>query len=413
MEEKIIRLGIGFTTGRKNFRKVMNSYIYSWNASGVNNKFQEKVSLNLFVAYDVNYSNTISTDYTNLNQEIVDTFDDIVFIGSNHVIKRRTGSMQEDIITQNDRKLVFGSGYAGKRNVILYEALKSKMDYLLFLDDDEYPLAVTNNHGNCLWSGQCVLPIHLENIKNSDITNGYHCGYISPIPDIEFNDVLTENDFGRFVKTISNDIINWESIKKIMKNGGVTYADTDVLVSSKTIEVKEENHCKFISGANLCINLTKPERTFPFYNPPGARGEDTFLSTLLTERIVTRVPCYTFHDGFSAYKHLLDGTLPIQLDSITADSAKVITRFYNACIGWIRYKPLLIYITNPLEYETVMEEMRNTLHSVLPKLSSYFDKQDFMKILDELNKADRQVKKNYRQYLDIQTAWERLVEKLK
>ncbi|MFA9376176.1 MAG: hypothetical protein ACERKZ_05405 [Lachnotalea sp.] len=412
MEEKVIKLAIGFATGRKNFRKVMNSYIYSWNESGIVNQFQEKVSLNLFVAYDVNYSNTISTDYTNLNQEIVDTFDDITFIGANHSVKRGLSDDDEDIETKKERKLVFGNGYAGKRNVILYEALKNNMDYLLFLDDDEYPLAVTNNKGNCLWSGQYVLPIHLENIKNSDITNGYHCGYISPIPKIKFDEVLTEDDFGLFVKTISNDIINWESIKKIMKNGGVTYADTDILVNKESIEVEEVEHCKFISGANLCINLTKPERTFPFYNPPGARGEDTFLSTLLTERKVTRVPCYTFHDGFSAYRHLLDGTLPIQLDSIIANSDKVVTRFYSACLGWIRYKPLLLYITNPSEYEITINEMRNTLTLVLPKLSSHFNKPDFMKILDELNKADKQVKKNYQQYLDIQTAWRHMLEKL-
>ncbi|OYO96865.1 hypothetical protein CG709_12065, partial [Lachnotalea glycerini] len=172
--------------------------------------------------------------------------------------------------------------------------------------------------------------------------------------------------FGLFINTISNDILNWESIKKIMKNGGVTYADTQVLIKKEATEVKETNHCKFISGANLCINLTKPDRTFAFYNPPGARGEDTFLSTLLSDRVVTRIPCYTFHDGFSAYQHLLDGTLPIKLNSITANSDQIISRFYHACIGWIRYKPLLLYITNPSDYESIIEDMRKKLPNIQP-----------------------------------------------
>lgn len=389
----------------------MNSYIYGWVESGIVNKLQEKVSLNLFVAYDVDYSHTQSTDYTNLRQEIVDAFDEIVFIGSKHIRNREFENIEEDLELKKDVKLVFGNGYAGKRNVILYEALKHKMDYLLFLDDDEYPVAVTKNNENCLWSGQYVLPIHLEHIVHSDITNGYHCGYISPIPDIQFNETLTEEDFGLFINTISNDILNWESIKKIMKNGGVTYADTQVLIKKEATEVKETNHCKFISGANLCINLTKPDRTFAFYNPPGARGEDTFLSTLLSDRVVTRIPCYTFHDGFSAYQHLLDGTLPIKLNSITANSDQIISRFYHACIGWIRYKPLLLYITNPSDYESIIEDMRKKLLYILPKLSNYFKKQEFMKILEELNKADKQVKKNYQQYLDTQKAWKNLTDK--
>ena len=56
---------------------------------------------------------------------------------------------------------------------------------------------------------------------------------------------------------------------------------------------------KFISGANLCFNLKNYKNFPPFYNPPGARGEDTFLSTCLSECSVRKVPCYTFHDGFS------------------------------------------------------------------------------------------------------------------
>ena len=119
MDDNMIRLGIGFATGRKNFRKVMNSYIYGWVESGIVNKLQEKVSLNLFVAYDVDYSHTQSTDYTNLRQEIVDAFDEIVFIGSKHIRNREFENIEEDLELKKDVKLVFGNGYAGKRNVIL------------------------------------------------------------------------------------------------------------------------------------------------------------------------------------------------------------------------------------------------------------------------------------------------------
>ena len=114
-------------------------------------------------------------------------------------------------------RLFFGKGYAAQRNSILYCAIKNGIDYLLFLDDDEYPVAVTKNYVLPIWSGQEVLSTHLANIWKADITNGHHCGYISPIPYIEFNDVLKEDDFRLFIKAISNEVVNWETIRTVMK----------------------------------------------------------------------------------------------------------------------------------------------------------------------------------------------------
>ena len=195
-----------------------------------------------------------------------------------------------------------------------------------------------------------------------------------------------------------------------MENGGVTYADTNVLVSEEVEEVRETNHTKFISGSNLCINLTNPSRVNPFYNPPNARGEDTFLSTCLQDRKVLRVPCYTFHDGFSTYKHLLDGVLPTKLKYIKADTEQVIERFYRACIGWIRYKPLLLFITQPDSYDERIQEMKGQLSATLPKICQYFGRDDFMKIATELESYDRNVKKHYEEFLETQQAWEKIKE---
>ena len=61
----------------------------------------------------------------------------------------------------------------------------------------------------------------------------------------------------------------------------------------------------------------------------------------------------------------MDGVLPVDLKRIEADSEKIITRFYRACIGWIRYKPLLIYITQREQYESKIAEMRSKLEKTL------------------------------------------------
>lgn len=408
MKEKI-KLGLGFATGRKSFRKLLGAYIKSWKETCKRFPDDTDIELHLFVAYDLNYLDTKSTDYTNLSQEIVDAFSNIVFIGAKNTLKSIERLTNDSLFSTSELRSIFGAGYAGNRNAILYTAIENKVDYLLFLDDDEYPVAVTKNQDFCLWSGQHVLHEHLNEIKNADFTNGHHCGYVSPIPYIEFNEALTELDFRRFIEAISNDIINWDSIKSLMNSGGVTYANTNVLTQKQITEVPLIHHCKFISGANLCLNLQHPERTFPFYNPPGARGEDTFLSTLLTERTVRQIPCYTFHDGFAIYKHLLDGVLPTQLSPITATSQNIISRFAAACTGWVRYKPLLVHITRADEYEAEMEAMRETLTILLPKLSEYFQTEKFIPIMREFEKYRKNTKKHYNQFMLAQRTWQKLI----
>lgn len=403
-----MKVGVGFATGRKSFQKILRTYVYNWQESSLTDK--QKIRLNLFVAYDLKYADTQIKDYINISEDVRDQIDQTYFIGTSAIQREIEHLAGEKVITEKEAQIVFGGGYAGKRNAVLYMALKSKMDCLLFLDDDEYPMAVTKNQSTALWGGQQVLSVHLEHIKHADITNGHHCGYISPIPHILFNETLTVSDFRLFIEAISNDIVSWDKIYALMQNGGVTYADTKILTTNQAEEVEEKNHSKFISGANLCINLAHPDRVSPFYNPPGARGEDTFLSTCLSERTVLRVPCYTFHDGFSTYNHLMDGVLPISLRQIRADNDANITRFYKACIGWIRYKPLLLYITDREHYDEKIQLMRENLEVTLPKICEYFGRPGFADIAKELEKYHGNVKKHYSHYLQSQVIWQKIIK---
>ena len=405
---KKIKIGIGFATGRKGFQQVLKTCIYNWNESGLVEN--EMYSLNLFIAYDLTYNKTKATDYTNIHRDLVKQVDSIKFVDSATIEDETNYLIQKNVITLAESRMIFGKGYAAKRNAILYNAIKSNVDYLIFLDDDEYPLAVTNTKETAIWGGQHVLPIHLKYIQKADITHGHHCGYISPIPYVEFNDTMTEEDFRSFIEAISNDIINWDSIMDLMNNGGITYADTNILTCKHAVEVPETNHTKFISGANLCINLTDPIRVNPFYNPPGARGEDTFLSTCLSDRKVMSVPCYTFHDGFSTYNRLLEGVLPTRLKFNRADNGPITERFYKACIGWVRYKPLMLYITQPDHFTEKIEEMRKKLEYSLPKVCTYFQRPDFMNALIELDKYYENVKKDYEAFQETQKIWAKIME---
>ncbi len=105
------------------------------------------------------------------------------------------------------------------------------------------------------------------------------------------------------------------------------------------------------------------------------------------------------------YNHLLEGVLPIHLKQIRADDELVAARFYRACLGWIRYKPLLVYITKPEAYEETIKDMRKRLCDSTPKICEYFEQPDFMNIIAELDKYHKNVRKHYLQFMDTQKAW--------
>ncbi|AJS57249.1 hypothetical protein [Paenibacillus sp. IHBB 10380] len=411
IEKNKVNVGVGFVTGRRNFKNVVKTYVDNWNESGlVDNK---KNALHLFVAYDLKYKRTKVSDYKITDEEILDMVDSAYYLGNSSITTEAQYLVEKKVITLKEANLVFGEGYAMKRNAVLYFALKNKMDYLIFLDDDEYPIANIKINDSIVWKGQEVLSTHINNIKYADMTHGHHCGYISPIPQFDFNNKLSEDEFRIFVESISNDIINWDSIKEKMNDGGVTYAELDI-INSETIEVVEEvNGMKFISGANLGFNLKNLDKLFPFYNPPGARGEDTFLSTCIGECNIRKVPCYTFHDGFSKYENLLTGVLPNKLKGMRADSSVITKRFLRASIGWIRYKPLLLYITQRDHYETEIMKMKENLSKVIPKICDYFGNDEFKDILDELDFYHAHVEEHYKDFENTKSAWAKIILFLK
>jgi len=411
IEKKKINVGIGFVTGRKNFKDVVKTYIYKWNESGLEEN--NKVALHLFVAYDLKYSKTKVSDYKITDEEILNIVDSAHYIGNSSILNEAQYLVEKKVVKLKEAKLIFGEGYAKKRNIILYFAIKNRMDYLLFFDDDEYPIATVKINNSILWKGQEVLSTHISNVKNVDITHGYHCGYISPIPYMEFNEKLSEDDFKIFIESISNDIINWDSVRKKMNDGGVTYADLDIINNEDSKVVKEIDSMKFISGSNLGFNLKNTNKIFPFYNPPGARGEDTFLSTSIGECDVWKVPCYTFHDGFGTYGNLLHGVLPEKLKNIKADSGKNTKRFLKASIGWIRYKPLLLYITQRDKYETEIIKMKEELANVIPKICDYFGNDEFKNILNELEFYDAHVENHFKEFKQTGLTWIKILKFLK
>ena len=399
-------------TGRKHFQNVLRSYVNNWLEHGLID--DKSVRLHLFVVYDVNYFDTEPSDYKNIPPELAEMVESINFYGRTALKEESRKLINEGLIDEPEGDLLFGEGYAKKRNAALYFASRKNMDRLLFIDDDEYPLAVLKDGSNDLsWMGQSVLGTHLKYGDDADITHGHHCGYISPIPKIEFNEDLAEDDFRDFIDATSNDIITWENVKRTnIGDNGVTFADADIINRRTVLEVNEIMGMKFISGANLCFNLNRLTSLPAFYNPPGARGEDAFMSTTLTDHKVVKVPCYTFHDAFLEYKNILNGVLPIELRGVDARLPAVRQRFIKAAIGWIRYKPLLTFISQREEYDSIIDDMTRKLDSSIPKLCKYFETRQFEEIQIELQRYHRNVRRHHKTFEATRKAWAKVTQTL-
>jgi hypothetical protein len=398
-----MKTGIGFVTGRKGFKNLFRTYVNSWNEAG----FVEdpSMTMRLFVAYDLSYSGTNPSDYKRVDAALASKLDGLSYFGSTRIAEERRTLVREGVLDTQEAELLFGDGYGKKRNAVVWFALRAGMDRLLFIDDDEYPISV--ERGEPLhWRGQSILGAHLHASAEADVTHGRHCGYISPIPKVLFDDTLPEGVFAEFIEALSNDIVSWDTIKRVViGDGGVTYADPAVVAGMEPVEVPSVKGMKFISGANLCLNLRKGGADSPFFNPPGARGEDTFLSTCFEDKKVLRVPAYTFHDAFLRYQALLHGVLPRRLTPVDARDPGVVKRFAKAAIGWVRYKPLLTYITDRSQYEATIESMRSTFERHGPLLRSYFNAAEFTKLMPELKRYTRRVPEHFELFQRTKEAW--------
>lgn len=405
---KKVKFGIGFVTGRPNVCRIVNSY-YKDMLDQVS-RYKKEVELTIFILFDTSYQQGKRKDFYNILPEVYKNIN-IKYITPEDIGEEKKKLVVRKNMKKDDMEFFFGYGHAKGRNTLMYYAVKNEMDYLLFWDDDEYPVAVLDENGKKKWIKQDNILKHLEFMdeEKADVTIGYHCGYISPIPYIDFTEIFTEKDMKEFIEAISNDIISWESIReKMNKNNGVTFADKKLVKGEEAYEIESIGAGKWVAGSTLCLNLNHEDKIPAFYNPPLARGEDTFFSTLLGNSKTVRIPVYHFHDGFLKYTEIMERKYPKNLRKINVREECVKTRFLKATMGWIKYKPLLLYITDKKEYSKKIKEMRKSLEITVPKLNKVFSDDCFTDLLNELNIYDKNVAVHYEEYKRTNKIWETL-----
>ena len=406
--DDVIKFGIGFVTGRPNVCKVINGTY-----ERLINQFKDsdrKVELTIFILFDLGYQFTTRVDFYGI---IPNVYKDIKirYITPEDIEEEKKKLIGREILTKKESDLFFGHGHAKGRNTLMYYAKKHKIDFLLFWDDDEYPVACIKDKETkgIVWKEQDNIARHLKYIENSDITIGYHCGYISPIPYVELNEEIDEELFKQYIEAISNEVVSWDSIKeKFIKDKGITYADSDIADGKGVYIQKNEGKGNYVVGSTLCLNLKKIEKIPAFYNPEGARGEDAFFSLKFKDVKIIKVPVYHFHDGFLKYTSIIRKNYPKTLRQIKTTEDEVEQRFFKACRGWIRYKPLLLYITDRELYEEKIKENYEKLKRSIPEVNKLFGDNLFNVLLSDFEQYSKDVKMHYEEFVKVNQIWNKL-----
>lgn len=409
---KKINFGIGFLAGRPNVCNIINGYYKSILEQGKKSGYDVKFTF--FILFDLEYQGTPRDGFYNLKEDVYNKMN-VKYITPEDIEEEKKILKSRYNISNEDVELILGHGYAKARNAIMYFALKRKIDYLLFWDDDEYPVInMKDKDGNMIWKTQENVLEHLKNIVNADITIGYRCGNMTPIPVTKLEKDLGEDSFKDYIDAISNEAISWKRIKEIMnREDGMMYANSKILNEKKVQIIERMGKDNWLLASGICINLTNLDRLPPFYNPPEARGEDTFFSTWLTKSKVLRVPVYHFHDSFLKYTDIINGNYPDKLDRTTLSDSSIEKRFLKASIGWIKYKPLLTYIVEKENYKQIIEETHKKLEKSIPKMNKLFNTNDFSCLIEELEKYDNNVQKHYNEYLQSFESWDKIKNVIK
>ncbi|MFA6850881.1 MAG: hypothetical protein WCS30_11090 [Selenomonadaceae bacterium] len=403
---KEINFGIGFVTGRANVCNVINHY-YQDMLRQVE-KSTQKIHLTIFIAYDTHYQHTPKEDFYKITRECSDQIH-IVYITPQMVAGKKRKVMNLFSLKEEKLTPLFGNGHAQGRNIVMYYALVYKIDYLLFGDDDEYPVACIKKQNTISWCRQDNIFLHIAAMQYAEVSIGYHCGYISPIPCFTFDKGLTEVALKRFIDAIGNEIVNWDDIRdKIQKTNGVTFADSSVIKNRLVYEIHSSAGAKWVAGSTLCLNLQHVQKIPVFYNPPRARGEDTFFSLRLNELKVVRVPVYHFHDGFLTCRKIMKGIYPGRLDKIQMDKTRIKKRFFNAALGWLRYKPLFTYLTKHSSYDAIIQKTMMNLKQSHKGMSAVFGQRDFDYLLYTFAENSANVRKHYQEYIMTNKIWNRI-----
>lgn len=399
---------IVFCTGRRTIGPVLNMLVQQLERFG---HFQH-YRTNLILSYDPGFQGLSWEDFVQ-PEGVVSRFESVQYLGPESY-KALSWVRNYTQMDEGTFDILFKPrGYSSQKNIALLQALLTGAERIVLLDDDEYfvaPFRTGNGHIN--WQEQDVFGVQMHHLDSADITNGAKTGYFSPIPS-KLRSHLGENLCRQLgaVLSIGNEVIREDSF--LHAEALITYGDRNYLESLPR-EIKARKGLKFLSGGNAGFNSLgiRAGRIPPFFNPVGARGEDTILGTQLQEVRLEEIPVYTFHDPFLQYSKIAYGLFPDYLSPIEVTPV-TLDRFCRACYGWVRYSPLLLRITTESEeYNERVEAMLIGLRQVGPQIDEQLHWRGFGDLSPALAASAARSQQDYDDLRRAREAWFSLVTKL-
>jgi len=407
MEEKL-KFGIGFITGRTSICDIINN-TYKFLLKQVE-KEEKKVEIEIFMLFDMNFQDATREQFYNLKPEVYKNIE-VKYITPEDIEEEKKRLIGKKVLKQEEADLFFGYGYARARNTLMYWAAKDKVDHFLFWDDDEYPVACIKEKDKLEWKLQNNILQHIKYMRESDVTLGQRCGYTSPIPFIDLKKVEDESAVEAFINAVKNEFTTWDKVKEYWQNSkGVTYADKKIIKDEIVFEKWKSEEDFVISGSPLCLNLRNINKIPAFYNPEGARGEDIFFTLALKDARVLQIPVYHFHDSFLTYTNILNKEYPEYIDDVDPEDEEIRKRFIKVSRGWMKYRPLYLYITDKKKYEEEIELTKQNLNKGVPIMNKIFGTEEFNELFHELNKYHANVEEDYKQFITVNKIWKKIKE---
>ncbi|MBU0536366.1 MAG: hypothetical protein KKE20_05335 [Nanoarchaeota archaeon] len=400
-------IAIVFPSGRRFVKDVVSMLAGNLRANG----HLDSYNPHLIISYDPTFYGLRPSDFR-IPEETSHDFSSVTYLGPESHLDF---SLLKDIPGVTEEAfdvLLKPRGYCSQKNRAIISALSNRAEHITFLDDDEYFVAPFKN-GKLEWVSQDVLGVHLRHNVSADITQGAHTGYFSPIPsDLDANlEEQVRKNLGLML-SVGNEVINERTFLNTQES--VKYADPAFSLSSP-YEIPEINGVRGLSGGNITLNSEsiRNSRIPPYYNPPGARGEDAILGMQIRDISALKIPVYTFHDPFQKYSGITSGQYPEEIEAIKV-TCGTIDRFCKACIGWLRYAPLLIRLTShsESEYEERIHRMREPLDAIGNDISNQLFWGDFNKMAPTLDEYDAKSKLHAHELEVAREAWPNIVKLL-
>ena len=102
----------------------------------------------------------------------------------------------------------------------------------------------------------------------------------------------------------------------------------------------------------------------------------------------------------------MNGHLPKKLKLIeSGDDVEVEKRFLKVSTGWIKYKPLYMYIMDRENYEEKIKDAKVKLSRSIKKISNLFENGGFSKLPKILSEYDEEVEEHYQEFLETNRIW--------